>query len=204
MTGETCVLCGNTRKKQPQLSYHRLPAHPVKRALWLKEFKLSEDQLKSHSRICSRHFHGGDPRNGPEVSIGKRFASPMKEDAPRTKRANLRQIEKDFQESMASCSRRSIIPKSPAFVELTFFSPMSSVASTPPPPEPPMTAQVEEQLDTDYSVHELPTSPIATTPVPSAADRNRPLLACIELLEAENAKLRKSMPNKEQSFVLNK
>ena len=156
MTGETCVLCGNTRKKQPQLSYHRSPANPVKRALWLKEFKLSEDQLKSHSRICSRHFRGGDPRNGPEVSIGKRFASPMKKDAPRTKRANLRQIEKDFQESMASCSRRSITPKSPASVELTSFSPMSSIASTPPPPEPPMTAQVGEQLDADFQFMNSP------------------------------------------------
>ena len=75
-------LCGNTRKKEPQLYYHRFPVNRQKRALWLKEFKLTEDPLKSYSQIQLRHFRGGDPYNGPDISIGKTFASPLKKMPP--------------------------------------------------------------------------------------------------------------------------
>ena len=193
MTGETCILCGNTRKKEPQLSYHRFPTNPEKRALWLQEFELSEHQLKSHSRVCSRHFRGGDPRNGPAMSIGKRFASPIKKYTPRAKRANLRQLSQEFQESFSS---RSVTP-------MPSPPPSSSLVST--PPEPPLTAVVGEQLDMNYSIHELPTNPVAASAVPSAAERNlidRALLARIESLEAENARLKKCVPSKQPKFTV--
>ena len=200
MTGETCLLCGNTRKKQPQLSYHRFPTNKEKRALWLKEFKLSEEQLRSHSRVCSRHFRGGDPKNGPERYVGKKFASPLKKHAPRTERANVRKLNKELQESLASSSR-SVTPMSSLS---TFVSPASSLASTPPPIEPPLIACVGEQLDTQYSVHELPTSPVAATSVSSEADRSlvsRALISRIEYLEAENVRLQ-CVPTKPKRFSI--
>ena len=51
MTGDACIVCGNTRKKEPKLSFHRFPKDVEKRAKWLKVFKLSESQLNSHT--CS-------------------------------------------------------------------------------------------------------------------------------------------------------
>ena len=67
------------------------------------------------------------------------------------------------------------------------------------PTPPPLTVQVREQLEVDYSVHELPTSSLVTNvptePQLSNADQsiiNRSLLACIEFLESENDRRRKS------------
>ena len=97
MTGDTCIVCGNTRKKEPKLSFHRLPKDVDKHAKWLKVFGLFESQLKSHTRVCSRHFRDGDLRNGPEMTVGKRFASLMKKDVPRSKRAKVRQLNKAYQ-----------------------------------------------------------------------------------------------------------
>ena len=77
MTGDACIVCGNTRKKEPKLSFHRFPKDDEKRAKWLKVFGLSESQFKFHSRVCSRHFvifvmctmvAGRDPREGISIS----------------------------------------------------------------------------------------------------------------------------------------
>ena len=51
--------------------------------LWRQACQLSAEQLKSHSRVCSRHFRSGDPKNGPEPTPWRRFASSTKKDAPR-------------------------------------------------------------------------------------------------------------------------
>ena len=56
MRGDACIVCGNTSKKEPKLSFHRFPKDVEKRAKWLKVFGLSESQLKSHSQVYSRHF----------------------------------------------------------------------------------------------------------------------------------------------------
>ena len=64
MTGKTCIVCRKTRKNEPKLAFHRFPEDAEKRAKWLKEFGLCENQVKSHSQVCSRHFRDGDPRNG--------------------------------------------------------------------------------------------------------------------------------------------
>ena len=100
MPGETCVVCGNNRRKEPKLSYHRIPKHPDKRRQWLTEFKLSNDELKPHSRVCSRHFRDGNPQNGPLISLGNRFASPLGKDVTRNKRAQQRRLSKEYREVM--------------------------------------------------------------------------------------------------------
>ena len=108
------------------------------------------------------------------MSIGKRFASPLKK-CSRAKRANLRQVSREYQESLASSSRSAAPMPSPPT--------SSSLAST--PSEPPLTAVVGEQLDTNYSIHELPTNPVAASAMPSAAERSlidRALLTRIENL----------------------
>ena len=57
MTGNHCIVCGNTRSKDPGISFHRF--HVAKRTLWSK-LQLSSDQVMPHSRVCSRHFPARD------------------------------------------------------------------------------------------------------------------------------------------------
>ena len=80
MPGDACVVCGNYRAKEPQLSYHCFPSNVDKRALWLQVFQLTEEQLKPYYRVCSQHFPGADPvmKKKPNVWLEKRFASPVK------------------------------------------------------------------------------------------------------------------------------
>ena len=193
MPGEMCIVCKNSRVKFPGLTYHRFPANPERRAKWLSVFQLSEAELKLHARVCCRHFPDGDAQKDPQITLGKRFASPIKKGAPRTKRANRRQQEKDFRETCSVSKSRSVTPTT------------ESVTPPPHPPsiplvQPPLVAFVGEQLDSDYQVHELPCDPTTSrtldvTSTQSLKDSNlvsSALTARIEALEAENAILKSS------------
>ena len=79
MPGDTCVVCGNTRASDPSVCFHRFPANPEKRAVWLRVFQLDESDLEFYSRVCSRHFPDGDAKKEPEVNLGKRLLLPRKE-----------------------------------------------------------------------------------------------------------------------------
>ena len=208
MPGDACIVCGNTRKKAPQLSYHRFPSDPERRALWLQAFQLTEEQIRPHSRVCSRHFPDGNPLNKPDLSLGKRFASPVKKGAPRTKRAKLREQAKELEalSAQSSSQSRSVTP----LLNASTSSYVSSSDSLPPPSESPLTACIGEQLDLDYQVHELPqdideTSSKKTTPQPRSIATedenlvNAALMARIEFLEAENVTLKKCLSGKEGS-----
>ena len=64
MPGDFCILYGNSRLKATadrQVAYHR---NKEKLDHWLQAYQLSAEQMKSHSSVCSRHFRGGDPKNG--------------------------------------------------------------------------------------------------------------------------------------------
>ena len=78
MPGNTCVVCGNTRSNDPSASFHRFPTDLARRGVWLNVFGLSQSDIKSYSRVCSRHFPNGDVKKDPQIMLGKRFASPMK------------------------------------------------------------------------------------------------------------------------------
>ena len=82
MPGDICVVCGNCRAKEPQLSYLRFPSNVDKWALWLQAFQLTEEQLKSYYRDFSRYFPDADPKKKSNVWLGKQLASPVKCDAP--------------------------------------------------------------------------------------------------------------------------
>ena len=73
--------------------------------------------MKSHTRVCCRHFPGGDITKDPQTGLGKRFASPKKKDTPRAKRANRREVTKHWSsllESPAGHSRSTTpLSKSP-------------------------------------------------------------------------------------------
>ena len=71
MLGVLCVVCGNSRKKAPKLSYHRFPTNQANRAQWLQVFQLDPEVVKPHTRVCSRHFMNGNPIKNPKANIGR-------------------------------------------------------------------------------------------------------------------------------------
>ena len=48
--------CANTSEECRAVSFHRLPADPVKKARWLQAMKRKNVPLTEHTRICSVHF----------------------------------------------------------------------------------------------------------------------------------------------------
>ena len=91
------------------------------------------------------------------MNLGKRFASPVKKGAPRTKRAKQRQHNKDIEETLSACSSQSVTPSIPD-------SESSSVSA--PLQQPPLIVVAGEQLEVDYQLYELPDvdSIVAKTP----------------------------------------
>ena len=205
MPGDSCIVCGNSRIKDRGVSFHRFPSDPARRSAWMQIFKLDETQVKSCSRVCCRHFPGGDVANDPQVSLGKRFASPKKKATPRAKRAKSRDITKQWLSlvepgPLSSCSKSTT---------------SASKSPTPVPREPLLTAVVGEQLESSYLVHELPsdssepsTSSRVLTPSEDGMQVtvNRALLAQVELLESENRRLKGKLQvakEKRQCFRIN-
>ena len=81
MPGDVCVVCGNSRAKDRSVSMHRFPRGPTRRKQWLKALKVDEKDVKDHHRVCSRHFANADASNTPDLTLGKRFASPTGSEA---------------------------------------------------------------------------------------------------------------------------
>ena len=131
MPGDCCVVCGNYRINNPGLSFHRIPTEPAKRSVWVQVLELDPETLKPHHRVCSRHFLNGDPKNGPQPHIGKRFSSPIKKGSDRNTRAIGRQQSRRIQElqsvssSTTPSSSTSNLPQLPVVHE----SPTESTAN---------------------------------------------------------------------------
>ena len=90
---DTCFVCGNTKAKDPSVSFHRFPMDPERRSKWITYLHLKESAVKDFHRVCSRHFPNGDgTNNDPCLTLGKRFASPMKCWSARSKRAKTRSL----------------------------------------------------------------------------------------------------------------
>ena len=79
---------------RPQCFLSSLSKEPSKRVGWFQAFGIIEGQLRNHSLVCCRHFHDGDSMKEPVVTLGKRFASPIKGKHPRAKRAKAREAPK--------------------------------------------------------------------------------------------------------------
>lgn len=168
MPGDTCVICRNTCASDPSVSFHRFPANPEKRPVWLQVFQMDESDLKPYSRVCSRQFPDGDTKKEPEANLGKRFASPKKRDHLRVKRAKRRDSEKELAElrlkspTLSPSTSRSVTPT----VQIS-TSATESGCSTP------TTVPENEKAEPQ---------PLSNTEVLV----NTALLARVEALEAEN------------------
>ena len=108
----------------------------------ISKVQLEADLVKPHSRVCSRHFPGGDATKEPQLALGKRFTSPRKKDHPRAKRVQ----ERDSIKELSQLSSPSIPPRSSRSV-----TPMIAV-----PKDHVLTVSIGEQLEHDSQIHELP------------------------------------------------
>ena len=143
MPDDTCIICGNTRAKDASVSMHRFPQEQMKRERWLRSLGLQDDDVRSHHRVCSRHFPEGDGKlHDPQLNLGKRFASPKKRWTGRAMRAKRREgAQKLFAKESTSATPLSTSANDGEVVEEHHL----------------LVAEVGEQLDTDYQLHELPT-----------------------------------------------
>ena len=152
----SCVVCGQVKAKNQEISMHRFPANESKRNLWLKELGLSLSDIGPVSRVCSRHFLNGDTSNIPSYNIGKKFASPKKLHLQRSARALKRS--KVSSSSYSKIKRR---PKcsTPSSHDSNADSTIGLRSTTPAESSDilsPLSVSAGEQYFTDYSVHELP------------------------------------------------
>ena len=193
-------MCGNTRAKDPSVSMHRFPAEKTKKQRWLNALGLKDDDVGSYHRVCSRHFPEGDAKShDPQLNLGKRFASPKKRWTGRAKRAKRREAARNlFREAETSATD----DPSPGSISTNDSEEVKK--------HPLMVAEVGEQLETDYQLHELPTddslststssgalsSPFSSVSVSDKSTRvlvDKALLSRIELLEAENKELKSKL-----------
>ena len=177
------------------------PAEESKRKQWFKAFGPTENLIKTHSCVCSRHFKDGNPANGPDKTVGKRFASPKKQWSDKSvrkkKRDSLQDLNRLIEADKQACSSQTpTIPPTPT----TLQTPSSSRGTS---KDQLLTVSVGEPLESQYLVHELfsdeDDSCASTTHTQKQQQSSRDwrgntddedgvvvnaaLLACIEMLE---------------------
>ena len=178
--------------------------------------------LKPNSRVCARHFPGGDVTKDPQANLGKRFASPIKKKLPRAKRVRHRDSTKSLTDLMSASTdvtNSTIIEEEPGDEQ------QEDEQST-------LTTLVGDQLCTDYQVYELPsetgdglsdsfstsasgilsdisshidsasTSMLSAGPLNTEVLVNKALLARIESLETENHLLKSNQAKPPTKFCL--
>ena len=63
MPGQKCCVVADKT-----VGFHRFPARdPMRRSSWLNAFEMNEDDIIPSSRVCSRHFPGGDSTKTPSL-----------------------------------------------------------------------------------------------------------------------------------------
>ena len=163
MTGQRCFVCGTKQSEDSSASFHRIPKDPERRTLWLKTFGLEEDVIKPSTRICSKHFQGGNAKGIPSLSVGKklllhyfswyyihtdyifhagrRFGSPIKA-GERANRAQERETRKFIREHTLTPSTGPVTPTSTTFADddITENSPN---VDTPTEPTASLLARIE-------------------------------------------------------------
>ena len=77
MTGNRCIVYKATHAKDPGVSFHRSTANATVRAKWISKLQLEADLVTPHSRVCSRHFPGGNATKEPQLTLGS--VSPLQE-----------------------------------------------------------------------------------------------------------------------------
>ena len=89
-----CIICHRTSRKFKDINFIPFPKKFKIRKKWLKALKLSENDLKASSRVCSFHFFGNERKKNdvPSLEIGEKFDAKSGRKNPKDK---MRQYEKN-------------------------------------------------------------------------------------------------------------
>ena len=71
MTGQKYCVCGTSQAQDCGVGFHHIRKNPDRRVLWLKVFGVSEKVIKPSTRICARHFPGGDVEKILSMFLGE-------------------------------------------------------------------------------------------------------------------------------------
>ena len=90
----SCIICHRTSRKFKDINFIPFPKKFEIREKWLKALKLTENDLKASSRVCSFHFFGGErkKKDVPSLEIGEKFGAKSGRKNPKDK---MRQYEKN-------------------------------------------------------------------------------------------------------------
>ena len=108
-----CTVCGLSKAKDPSLSLYRIPKEPELRRIWLESLSLTDDKICAESRVCSRHFRDGNPKNIPSLHIGKSFSDRPTDETVRGKRRASRELLKHKRQSEPPPKRPCVHSHSP-------------------------------------------------------------------------------------------
>lgn len=201
--GKSCIVCKHTKARDPAVHMHRFPTSQKKRQQWCEALGVREEDLKSDARVCTRHFLNGDTSNLPSLSVGKRFASPKKRRAPSRvpvlpRKGQKRTRKSHLESPSTSHSISSLLTENMStLVEGECDSPLPSTSRGDPISECPF-ASHSVSVATTYIVGEAEHD----STFPSSSNERRgdleltvstALIARIEVLEQENAGLKRSL-----------
>ena len=159
---------------------HRFPEDHEKRQQWCLALNIAVTNIPKDARISTRHFPNGDTTNLPSLVLGKRFASPKKRPAPFRLPAPPRKKRKQRKQSVSSSSSCSY---SPSVQSLESDNSTCSVDENSSVLSTPSRSSVGEDNDLQIIV-------------------NSALLARIEVLERQNASLKRSLESVKKPFQL--
>ena len=143
MSGDRCIVCGSSRAKDPDASFHRFPSDLGKKQLWIEEFGLIEGSV-SLSAVHAADISGMGTH---DKALGARFASPKKRGTLRLKIATKQALSSQLH-ALHSIQPSLNPSSSTTSVENEEDEHSKSIENR-------ITAAIGEPLRMDYEVHEL-------------------------------------------------
>jgi len=70
MPGQRCTISGNNQNTDPDASFRRIPQDSTQRAAWLSILEIREEDIIKSTRVCCRHFPGGNTNETPDITLG--------------------------------------------------------------------------------------------------------------------------------------
>ena len=141
-------------------------------------FRMSYENLGPSSRVCSRHFQNGDPRNSPSLFLWKRIKQDSR--AQRAKNREARRLFTITPERVTTCSSAAIVSDITTTPSTSTYLPSTSTplpsTSTPLPSLPSTSTPLPSLPSTSTPLQSTSTPlPSTSTPLPSLPSNNTPL-----------------------------
>ncbi|XP_022178457.1 THAP domain-containing protein 2-like [Myzus persicae] len=104
----SCVMCLKSKKKGYNISLHKFPKDPIRRAVWLKNCSFVEKEIEHNRMLCSSHFEKDCLVQHSNRRVLKRSAVPVIFDEKKRRKRNKKrsQQSQSLQKSVASSNSK--------------------------------------------------------------------------------------------------